>query len=221
MYSRWLAIAACAVIAGLGRLSAEGLVWERKVIEAAADQGQPEDVKAEFVFRNAGSRPVTITDVETSCGCTTAAPNQRTYAPGEGGRISVSFAVGDRTGLQEKFITVITAGADEKAADLLLRVNIREYVALEPRWVVWGLDEKPVEKTITCHALQAQAVTLGEVKSTHPALTVRVETLEAGRRYRLHFTPVSTAKYLDAIIPVKVEIAGKGVRTFNVYAYIK
>jgi len=56
-------------------------------------------VEAGFAFRNAGDAPVTITGVRTSCGCTAAALEQKTYAPGESGRIDVRFGFGARTGL--------------------------------------------------------------------------------------------------------------------------
>ena len=44
-----------------------------------------------FAFRNISSRPVTITRVKTSCGCTVAKLHSQTIAPGKEGKITVTF----------------------------------------------------------------------------------------------------------------------------------
>jgi len=50
-----------------------------------------EAVQGDFEFVNAGASPVTVTDVKTSCGCTTAALSKKTYAPGRKGRLPPLF----------------------------------------------------------------------------------------------------------------------------------
>lgn len=45
----------------------------------------------QFVFRNVSDKPVTISNVRTSCGCTAAKLYDRTIAPGKEGKISLTF----------------------------------------------------------------------------------------------------------------------------------
>lgn len=59
-----------------------------------------------FPFTINGNARITITDIKTSCGCTTAKLDKTTYAPGESGNITATFIIGDRTGEQTKHIRV-------------------------------------------------------------------------------------------------------------------
>ena len=99
-----------------------GLEWESQRVSFVASIT---DDKAEvsFAFTNTGEHPGTITSIRTSCGCTTATLDKKTYAPGPGnighpgtpdapgesGEITVIFAFGDRVGKQHKRITVRTS----------------------------------------------------------------------------------------------------------------
>src|SRR4051812_36488194 len=42
-----------------------------------------------FAFVNAGTDPLTVTDLSSSCGCTTPTLPQRTYQPGERGELAL------------------------------------------------------------------------------------------------------------------------------------
>ncbi len=55
-----------------------------------------ERVERGFRFVNQSDRDVTITSIQSSCGCTTVKLIQRTYAPGEAGQIDVSFEISHR-----------------------------------------------------------------------------------------------------------------------------
>jgi len=84
------------------------LEWETQRINHTASIA---DDKAEvaFKFTNTGDKPVTIESVRTSCGCTTAELDKKTYAPGGSGKVTTTFAFGDRTGTQHKRITIRTS----------------------------------------------------------------------------------------------------------------
>jgi uncharacterized protein DUF1573 len=116
------ALAAIGILAA-SRACAAGLVWGNEVIEVAAQPGQ-RVVHAEFPFRNAGDRVVTITSVETSCRCTTADTSRKSYAPGDRDRLSVDFTVGANVGVVEKTVTVATDGPELAPFILTLRVRI-------------------------------------------------------------------------------------------------
>jgi hypothetical protein len=52
---------------------------------------QGAEASYEFVFRNDGDAPLTIKNVETSCGCTAALVSDRKVPPGKSGKIKVVF----------------------------------------------------------------------------------------------------------------------------------
>ena len=81
--------------------------WAKRSVELRPKPDEAQ-VVATFPFTNAGTEPVTITSLRTSCDCTTASLAKHTYAPGEGGSITATFTVGGRTGPQTKTILVQT-----------------------------------------------------------------------------------------------------------------
>ena len=61
-----------------------------------------------FSFVNEGPGDALIADVSTSCGCTVPKTwPRRPLAPGETGTVEVSFDTHDKTGEQDKIITVV------------------------------------------------------------------------------------------------------------------
>lgn len=66
-------------------------------------------VACRFVFENRGERPVAVTSVIASCGCTVPEFSRRPVLPGEQGRIDVTFDPMNRPGAFDKTVTVRTS----------------------------------------------------------------------------------------------------------------
>jgi hypothetical protein len=75
----------------------------------------------EFIFTNTGKSNLIIRKINSSCGCTTAAPKITTIKPGEQSSLSASFRTTGFTGRQSKTITVITN--DPKRSTVVLRLS--------------------------------------------------------------------------------------------------
>ena len=75
------------------------LTWESREIFQKAGYAD-KTVGAVFGFKNSGKTPVTLTEVKSSCGCTTVALPKKTYAAGEAGQVEALFTIGNRRGLQ-------------------------------------------------------------------------------------------------------------------------
>lgn len=68
-------------------------------------QGPP--VETFFEFTNTGADKLIVTNVQPSCGCTGAIiEDKKEYAPGEKGKVKVTFNTEGRSGHNEKTITV-------------------------------------------------------------------------------------------------------------------
>ncbi|MAX25087.1 MAG: hypothetical protein CMJ19_11350 [Phycisphaeraceae bacterium] len=106
-------------------------------IEAKPDQSQ---AVVEYRFANKGPKTVKITSIDTSCGCTVADLDKRIYEPGERGRIKVTFDFGDRSGWQQKTITVKTDDPQTPVKVLKLNVNIPRIAFLSPKKLRWDKD---------------------------------------------------------------------------------
>ncbi len=124
------------------------LAWTRTAIDEKAKFGQKE-VQAEFTFVNQGSEAVTITKTETSCGCTVANLEKKTYEPGEEGTLGVIFDVGQRVGKQVKRIQVNTDESNNaEGYKLVLSVDIPQAIELKPRVLTWRRGSEATTKEI-------------------------------------------------------------------------
>lgn len=78
-----------------------------------------EIVSYSYKFKNTGDKPLIISDVHASCGCTTPNWARDPIAPGQEGEIDVKFNSEGRVGMQEKLITV-TANTNPVQTELHL-----------------------------------------------------------------------------------------------------
>lgn len=69
---------------------------------------QGEKATFNFQFTNTGKSDLVITQVQTSCGCTTPKFPTKAIKPGEGDVIKVTFDSASRKGTQNKTITIVS-----------------------------------------------------------------------------------------------------------------
>ncbi len=65
-----------------------------------------ENLNVSFRFKNTGSKPLVISSVTASCGCTVPETPKKPYAPGETGVIKASFNSTGKPNLQSKQVNV-------------------------------------------------------------------------------------------------------------------
>jgi len=153
--------------------------------------------EAVFSFSNTGTKPVRILDVESNCDCLDAAADRQVYAPGESGVIKTNFTVGDRLGLYERRIKVVTDENPEPVR-LLVRIEVPELVTLSPRSLAWKLNETATEKAVDLEVIPGVKIEFTRVQPTSGDFDARLETIEAGRRYRVHLKPPATTQPANA-----------------------
>lgn len=153
--------------------------------------------EATFEFTNPGPKSVTILEVESNCDCLEAAADRRVYPPGATGVIKTSFTVGDRLGLYERRIKVLTDESPEPVR-LLVRIEVPELVTLSPRSVAWKLHDPAEEKIVDLEVIPDVKINFTRVLPTSGDFSARLETVEAGRRYRVHLKPPATAQPANA-----------------------
>jgi len=183
------------------------LTWERTVIEVTPEKGQKK-VEGEFPFTNTSSGPVEIRDVQTSCGCTTAELPKKVYQAGERGTLKAVFTPGGRRGEQKKTIVVRTGAA--KPDVLLLRVEIPETFTLDRPFLDWKVNAPNTPQVIEV-AMTEPAAKLKSVKSLNKGFEAVLETVEAGKRYRITVKPNSTSGIVRGKVALEVDEPGKRV----------
>ncbi len=199
------------------RAAAE-LTWANKVAELKAD-ARTSTLEAKFHFTNTGRQPVDVRQIESSCGCTTAELTQRHYEPGESGDIVARYTVGSHTGRQDKTIAVFTSDR-EAPTTLTLSVQIPEVLRIAPPYVAWKHAEDAKTKTIILEQVQEAPVEDIAVQSSNAGISVTLQTLVKGRKYRLDVTPAQTAQTSFATLTIRCRY-GEEEKTYRAYATVK
>ena len=116
------------------------LVWESTDADLHPSLSDKKAV-AHFKYKNTGDKPVKITSVHPSCGCTTAALAKDVVGPNESGEITATFNIGDRSGVQTKTITVQTDDRPAKPTILKLKATIPQLLQISPAFVYWSAGD--------------------------------------------------------------------------------
>ena len=101
-----------------------------------------------FKFKNTGVSPVTIEDIQTSCGCTIAKSNKTTYLPNEAGEINGVFRMEGRNGIQNKSILLTTNSLSQRQIQLNLIITIEQPIRTSSNLLYWKRGEPFQEKSI-------------------------------------------------------------------------
>lgn len=192
--------------------------WATTSAMARAAAGQ-EAVELAFAFRNAGPRAARIVRLQPSCDCVSATVAPETVAPGETGKVAVKFALGGRSGRQERTVSVFFSDEPDRPVELRLVVEIPEPMAISPRLVFWRVGEAAEEKAFDI-VLAAESDRLGEITCADVGFVVRLEPTSDARRWRALIKPVDTATVRQAVVRLSAAVGGQP-RVFVLHAAVK
>ena len=183
-------------------ISEAALSWERTIVQREAEPNTPK-IEAVYAFSNTTAHQITVKEITTSCGCVVAELEKRVFSPGEHGVIKAVFTPGSRVGFQFRTISVLT---DDEAAPALLdmRVNIQEFIQVEPRSLVWTPQDAQREKIITCKAEGPKSFDILSTDALQAGFSTRIESIVPKREYRIVVQPRSGLMGQAAFIPIKI-----------------
>jgi len=186
-------------------------------------KGSPGDAKliAEFPFTITGDKPVKITRVKTSCGCTTAKLPKKLFLPGESSIITTTLKIGDRMGVYNKVIQVKTDDPEHAKTNLVMRSYIRETVDMSRSILIWKQGTAATTKTVDIEVIADKPLDLIAAKSPSAGFQTELKTLTPGGKYQVLVTPESTAKKLRAKIILHANTPAAHPQTFRIRALIK
>jgi hypothetical protein len=192
----------CSVVAE----SRAGLSWEQQKIELTSPIGAG-IVRTGYCFTNTGNTMVTITSIRPSCGCVSTELTKFDYAPGQSGRIKVTFDLGmeEYAKLQDRTIMVATSDAPKSPTILKLRVHVPETASASPEALIWHHGEKPRAKDVVVQAGSGVVAIKLIQTAANDNFSVEIKPEVEGQRYRLKITPGRTDVPAYARITFKVE----------------
>jgi len=140
-------------------------------------------IRTPITISNAGTEPLTITNVRTSCGCTTVKQPTEALKPGQSATIEVEFNSAGFRGRAVKYVYLQTNDPGADYHTITLRVDIKEeLVPVPPVSVIW-LGNVPVGKAQSKTMIFANAsgakLTVKKVSSLPSSVkaTIRPKTL--------------------------------------------
>ena len=176
--------------------------------------------EAVFQFTNNGGRPVRILEVESNCDCLIAGADRQVYAPGATGVIRASFTIGDRLGIYERRIKVVTDESPEPVR-LQVRIQVPELVVVNPRSLAWKINEPATEKSVDLVVIPGLQINFTRVESTSNDFAARLETVETGRRYRVFIRPPGTSQPANAAIRIFGQAESKQPVIVSAYGNVR
>ena len=211
-----LRLLVCAAALGLPWAARAELAWEKTDLELHPKAGDTQAV-AVFKYQNKGTQPVHITGVKPSCGCTTAALKKDLVAPGESGEIAATFNIGDRTGVQQKTVTVQTDDPKQPMTTLSFNAFIPSQFELQPAFVFWQQGEAPKPKTIVAKVSKEMPVKNIDVTSSSPDFVTKIEHPSADE-FRIDVQPKETTRSTAATLTIKPD--GPAAKTYYASARV-
>lgn len=196
------------------------LKWE-KLEQTFAASPLDKSVVAKYRFTNLGTSSITINDVRTSCGCTTAALEKWEYAPGESGEIEANFQFAGHIGHQEKWIFVTTSAAPREPTLLRLVVNIPIAVTIEPEFVMWRVGDQLEPKTIRIVVADDFPAKIVSVQADNPAIKLEIHEVRSGKEIEVRVTPATTAEPQDIVLSIRTDYPPENPETHYAYARVK
>lgn len=178
---------------GLAGLGHAGLVFEADVVQETAGATQ-ETHESKFRFKVEGDKPITITEVQTTCGCLSASADKKTYAPGESGTVSAVITLGSFEGEITKSVYVHSDDPAAGKRQLQMKITIPKLMEITPDVTTWQVGDEPVAKIVSIKVLHEKPIEITGVTSTREKFTTEVKEIIKGREYQIKITPETTAE---------------------------
>lgn len=210
----YLLVAGLSGFLGLLIVPASAISWRNQAVHLTTAPFQ-KTIEATFSFENDSPQSLAILDVQTTCDCLSATANQKIYAPGETGVITSRFTVGDRLGLYERKITVLT-DINETPIFLSLSIEVPALAIVTPQTLRWAYDEPPQEKSLEIQSAGELSIAFTDVQTTSEAFSARLETITTGKHYRVFVQPKAAHSRANTAIRIsglestghRVEVSG-------------
>lgn len=205
------------LVLALGFSARAALVWENPEVDLHPALSDKTAV-AHFKYKNTGDKPIKITQVQPSCGCTTAAPPKDPIAPGGNGEIIATFHIGDRSGEQTKTIQVRTDEPNAEGTVLKLKATIPRLLEYTPTFLYWRRGEEPAPKTIEVK-IGDFPVTKLDVTSNDPSIKIESVAVPNEKAFRITVTPAAGNRPVNAALKIQPDFPKEAPKTF--YANVR
>jgi hypothetical protein len=178
-----------------------------------------------FYFTNIGSQTLTLSNLQPSCGCTTAGDWTRRLEPGQTGMIPMQFNSGSFGGQVHKTITVFSNDRGQPAALLQIKGTVWKPIEVAPMYAILNVQPEAQSATNTVRIVNNmdQPLTLSPPESNNKSFTAQVVTNQPGKQYQLIVSAVPPLPPGNSSgqITIKTSATNMPVITVMAVAYVQ
>jgi hypothetical protein len=176
-----------------------------------------------FTFTNTGAAPLHISDVRSSCGCTTSGAWTKQVAPGMAGSIPIEFHTVSFTGPVTKSIDVESDDPAQPSVVLTVTADVWRPILIQPpsavvRVILDSPTNPPAVVRITSN--EEGPLELSEPVSDHPSLVAKLTEVEPGESFDLSVTAVPPIGRGNVFAKITMKTSSAAMPTISVPAYI-
>lgn len=187
------------------------LTWDTKAADLHPTLADKEAI-AHYKYKNTGDKPVKISSVRASCGCTTAALAKDVVGPGESGEITATFTIGNRMGVQKKTITVVTDDQPDPTL-LTLTATIPQLLEVQPTFLFWSATDKLEPKTIAVKVGKDFPVKKLNVTSTDKSIKTEVGD-PTDNAFKITVTPTESGRPINSVLKIEPDFPKDPAKTY-------
>jgi hypothetical protein len=148
-------------------------------------------VKYTFIFTNTGDELLILTNVQPSCGCTTAGEWSRQVEPGKTGTIPIQFNSTSFGGQVLKTVTVTCNDKTQPSIGLQIKGTIWKPIDVQPQFAVMTIPaDSQSNVTTKVHIVNnmEEPITLSPPESNNKSFTAELKTNVVGKDFDLIIT---------------------------------
>jgi hypothetical protein len=178
----------CLSTSSLGRAAIE---WESSEQRECA-KVEDGSIVYVFGFANVGEQPALVQEVKAACGCIVAAPDKKSYSPGERGEIKAELFLGYHTGTIERTLVVVTDDKDEPVTKLKLIAEIPAILKMTPGKLEFKRGEAATVRKVKVKVVSTTPLKVTGARSNEPVVKLSLATIKDGEEYELSVEPTVT-----------------------------
>lgn len=103
-------------------------------------------VEGKIKFVNSGNQDLIITGVRSSCGCTVAKMEKKSYLPGEEGEINVRLNTRGFSGVVRKSVSIKIQDVKPPVVRVIIHANVKPKLEIEPSFI--DLQDLPLDNSL-------------------------------------------------------------------------
>jgi hypothetical protein len=179
-------------------------------------------VKHTFIFTNTGDELLILTNVQPSCGCTTAGDWSRQVEPGKTGTIPVQFNSANYGGQVLKTVTVTSNDKTQPSVGLQIKGTIWKPVDVQPQFAVMTIPADTQSNVTTkVHIVNnmEEAITLQAPESSNPKFTAELKTNTLGKDFEMTITASPPFEQPNLQGQITLKTSSTNVPTVSVTAW--